>query len=309
MQYVWHQLSTKVYFKPQILINPFYKLGLCTYIFWNLNTLSRRDFKYRKKKRAAIFVHKKQQKSCSCLLILGRDTVHLFFVTRPEIAGCCRYIWPFTLSTDFLCLLSITGPLHRLSSGYFEKLRAFCTQRTHFGPLPAISRVLTYINVHRPNSDALIFSTACPNFRGGKGKRYWYCICTAYYSLTLWLIVQLWNATFRIHCCLGVFIAVQKGVVEYIIRQLRFFIAVQKWVVEYIIRQLRFFIAVQKWVIEYIIRQLRFFIAAYTVKNAVELLGASRPDVEKIQYHWWNLFVVLPCVFSSTLLTSKKVRH
>ncbi len=47
----------------------------------------------------------------------------------------------------------------------------------------------------------------------------------------------------------------------------------------------------------------------YTVKNAVELLGAFRPDVEKIQYHWWNLFVVLPCVFSSTLLTSKKVRH
>jgi hypothetical protein len=47
---------------------------------------------------------------------------------------------------------------------------------------------------------------------------------------------------------------------------------------------------------------------SYTVKNAVELLGAFRPDVEKIQYHWWNLFVVLPCVFSSTLLTSKKVR-
>ncbi len=47
--------------------------------------------------------------------------------------------------------------------------------------------------------------------------------------------------------------------------------------------------------------------SACTVKNAVELLGAFRPDVEKIQYHWWNLFVVLPCVFSSTLLTSKKV--
>jgi hypothetical protein len=52
-----------------------------------------------------------------------------------------------------------------------------------------------------------------------------------------------------------------------------------------------------------------FYQGHYAVKNAVELLGAFRPDVEKIQYHWWNLFVVLPCVFSSTLLSSKKVRH
>jgi len=48
-------------------------------------------------------------------------------------------------------------------------------------------------------------------------------------------------------------------------------------------------------------------IGPHTVKNAVELLGAFRPDVEKIQYHCWNLFVVLPCVFSSTLLTSKGI--
>jgi hypothetical protein len=28
-----------------------------------------------------------------------------------------------------------------------------------------------------------------------------------------------------------------------------------------------------------------YFMEAYTVKNAVELLGAFRPDAEKIQYH------------------------
>jgi hypothetical protein len=28
-----------------------------------------------------------------------------------------------------------------------------------------------------------------------------------------------------------------------------------------------------------------YFFKAYTVKNAVKLLGAFRPDVEKIQYH------------------------
>jgi hypothetical protein len=41
------------------------------------------------------------------------------------------------------------------------------------------------------------------------------------------------------HCCVGVFIAVQKGIVEYIIRQLRFFIAAQKGVLEYFIRRYR----------------------------------------------------------------------
>jgi hypothetical protein len=40
-----------------------------------------------------------------------------------------------------------------------------------------------------------------------------------------------------LYYCLGVFIAVKKGVVEYIIRQLRFFIAAQKGVLEYFIRQ------------------------------------------------------------------------
>jgi hypothetical protein len=63
-----------------------------------------------------------------------------FFCDLTRLQGVVptiQYIWPFTLSTDFLCLLSIIGPLRWLSSGYFEKLRAFCTQRTHLELLPA----------------------------------------------------------------------------------------------------------------------------------------------------------------------------
>ncbi len=151
---------------------------------WTCKPTRSHFFNISKKERAAIFVHR-ERKSCSCLsspetpywtvarkFILDR-MLTCWFVSLLhgasifyDQAGDCRVL-SSTVHLNF-------HPLHRLSSGYFEKLRAFCTQRTHFGPLPAISGVLTYIDVHRPNSDALIFSIACPNFRGGRGKRYWY---------------------------------------------------------------------------------------------------------------------------------------
>jgi len=95
----------------------------CTVIdFWSVKTpqslclvifVSSPETPSWKKEKAAVLVHKKRK------ICLDREKVH---------------------------------PLHWLSSGYFEKLRAFCTQRTHlgplplFGPLPANSRVLTYID-------------------------------------------------------------------------------------------------------------------------------------------------------------------
>ncbi len=132
--------------------------------------------------------------------------MHLFLLRPDQIAGCCACstvhlisLWrmsfqslysafPFFHSrhkflkirgerkdTDICAAYSFWYNKYTYTTlcrvGYFEKLRAFCTQRTHFGPLPAISGVLTYIDVHRPNSDALIFSIACPNFREGREKK------------------------------------------------------------------------------------------------------------------------------------------
>ncbi len=107
-----------------------------------------------KKRGTTIFVHRKR-KSCSCLSSPETPSwtvAHRYIL--DHIAECCAY------STVHLTF----HPLHWLSSGYFEKLRAFCTQRTHFGSLPAISRVLTYIDVHGPDSDVLICTFAAKKF-------------------------------------------------------------------------------------------------------------------------------------------------
>jgi len=110
-------------------------------------------------------------------------------------------------------------------------------------------RVLTYIDVHRQNSNALIFFIACPNFRGGRRKEILICApCTNFwlYDYLLDLKRHFWTLqlSFRKeeiphygnwdfyrctersrwihHTAIEIFIAVQKEVVEYIIRQLRF---------------------------------------------------------------------------------------
>ncbi len=53
----------------------------------------------------------------SDVLICTFAARYIFFLTWPQIAGCCAY------SNVHLTL----RPLQYLSSGYFEKLRAFCT--------------------------------------------------------------------------------------------------------------------------------------------------------------------------------------
>jgi hypothetical protein len=74
---------------------------------------------------------------------------------------------------------------------------AFLVLKRHFGPLPAISRVLTYIDrtlthwFFTLSTDfPCLLSIAGPNFRGGRGKDA--DMCTAYNFLTHWTLLRVY---------------------------------------------------------------------------------------------------------------------
>jgi hypothetical protein len=113
-----------------------------------------------KKERAAILCIKSEKVAAVCLALkrhLGPLPADIFwtglwradlYLCSKKLAAACLNFGPrhgasfFNDLTSAYSTVQLTfHPLHGLSSGYFEKLRAFCTQRTHFGPLPADCRV------------------------------------------------------------------------------------------------------------------------------------------------------------------------
>jgi hypothetical protein len=123
-----------------------------------------------------------------------------FFLQTDQIAGCCTYstvhltfhpqhwlsVSPFYNRPSAMTFLRLFWEITRTCIFFLMTCPQIaeciwpdsdvCTQRTHLVTCPQIPGCCMYSILNF----LCLLSIAGPNFRGGRGTRYWYCMCTVY---------------------------------------------------------------------------------------------------------------------------------